>query len=83
MPENNRWPPCPARRDDCILSEGGQASTLMGYQQQYRRDGTPVNSDPNWITWNVKCSTCGRAWSARKKGDAPTEWFGGKLAGEG
>lgn len=78
------FPPCPENRDDCLLSQSGMASTNMGWTPQFKRDGTQVNEDPNWRTWDVRCSTCGRKWSACKKGStASIEWFGGKLPGEG
>ncbi len=78
-----RFPPCPESREDCLLSESGMVSTSMGWEPQFKRDGTQVSHDPNWLTWNVRCSTCGRRWNARKNGSAAeVEWFGGKLAGE-
>ena len=83
MKFHSRWPPCPETRDDCLLSESGASTTCMGWEPQFKRDGTQVNDDPNWRSWDLRCSTCGRLWRAQQKGSgAAIEWIGGKLAGE-
>lgn len=54
---------CP--RTDCSITCGGSTSTCMGWTPTYDKLGNRTDSgDPNIHTQWLRCSTCGKSWTA-------------------
>ena len=55
-------------RNDCRVRMGRQATTLIGWFQEYDKFGNALGRDPNTTTSEYSCATCGKKWSIRSGG---------------
>jgi hypothetical protein len=56
-------------RDNCSIVLGASGSTLLGWTQTFDRHGNPISKNPNYVTTQVRCDTCGVRWSVKQHGD--------------
>jgi hypothetical protein len=59
-------------REDCALVDLGSTMTIMGFSQTYDKRGRPIDRDPNTITTNYECKTCGALWTVKQCGNEVT-----------
>lgn len=52
---------------DCRFTESSQGTTCAYYPPVYDKNGVNTNPDMNISYYTVKCSTCGKSWSANSQ----------------
>ena len=54
-------------REDCRIVSLGSYTTCLGWTPIYDKHGNLLNSDPNKITTEYKCTVCGNNWIETKQ----------------
>lgn len=49
-------------KENCRIVSHGTMTTLANWNEVYDRNGNSLNKNPNNITTNYECNTCGKRW---------------------
>ena len=59
--------------EDCRYMTGGSTRTLMYFPPIYDKIGRNINPDRNIATTEVRCTTCGKKWIVKERGNEQIE----------
>lgn len=48
--------------NDCQIKDEGSVTTLVAWSPTYDKNGNYTSKNPNTITSNFRCLTCGKRW---------------------
>ncbi len=63
MSDDTKEPPDTCPREECQIAHLGGMSTAMAYMPVYDKHGNLTSHDPNTVSENRACYTCGARWT--------------------